>query len=111
MRVCRLLRKTKTDFTRIKNKINSLAGIVNFLYSVAMDKKNYNFPILIEKDDNGFFAMCPDLQGCYSQGDTYEEALANIEDAIKLHVEDRLEEKETFAEPRSVMFLNLRVAI
>ncbi len=27
-------------------------------------------------------------QGCYSQGDTYEEAVANIKDAIRLHIED-----------------------
>ncbi|HEY0072161.1 MAG TPA: type II toxin-antitoxin system HicB family antitoxin [Chloroflexia bacterium] len=47
-------------------------------------------PVVIEKDSDGYFAYCPSLQGCYSQGDTYEEALANIEDAIRLHIEDRL---------------------
>ena len=38
----------------------------------------YRFPIIIEKDEDGYFASCPALQGCYTQGDTYEEALANI---------------------------------
>jgi len=31
---------------------------------------------------------CPTLQGCYSQGETYEEAVENIRDAIRLHVDD-----------------------
>src|SRR6266699_149173 len=52
--------------------------------------QNFTLPVVIEKDENGYFASCPSLQGCYTQGDTYEEVLANIEDAIRLHIEDRL---------------------
>ena len=51
-------------------------------------KRLYHLPIVIERDEDGYFASCPALQGCYSQGDTYEEALANIKDAMKLHIED-----------------------
>ena len=47
-------------------------------------------PVIIEKDGDGYFGYCPPLQGCYTQGDTYEEVLANLEDAIRLHIEDRL---------------------
>jgi predicted RNase H-like HicB family nuclease len=36
-----------------------------------------------------FIASCPALQGCYSQGDAYEQALENLKDAIKLHIEAR----------------------
>ncbi|TAH49718.1 MAG: type II toxin-antitoxin system HicB family antitoxin [Chloroflexota bacterium] len=50
----------------------------------------YVLPIVIEKDEDGYFAFCPELQGCYTQGETYEEVLANIEDAIRLHLEDRV---------------------
>lgn len=46
--------------------------------------------LVIEKDKDGYFAFCPFLQGCYTQGDSYEEVLRNIEDAIRLHIEDRL---------------------
>ena len=49
--------------------------------------KRYNFSIVIEHDKDGYFASCPELQGCYSQGETYEEALGNIKDAIRLHEE------------------------
>jgi predicted RNase H-like HicB family nuclease len=46
-------------------------------------------PIVIEADADGYFAFCPSLQGCYSQGQTYEEAVGNIRDAIRLHIDDR----------------------
>jgi len=46
----------------------------------------YKFSVVIERDIDGYFAFCPELQGCYTQGDTYEEVLANIKDAIHLHI-------------------------
>jgi predicted RNase H-like HicB family nuclease len=51
--------------------------------------RNYTLPIIIERDAEGCYVSCPPLQGCYSQGDTYDEALSNIKDAIRLHLEDR----------------------
>jgi len=53
--------------------------------------KNLTLPIFVEVDSDGYFVSCPALQGCYSQGDTYEEAVENIKDAIRLHIEDRLD--------------------
>lgn len=52
------------------------------------------FPIIIEKDEDGYFAKCVTLQGCVTSGDTYEEALENIKDAIKLYVSDCIENNE-----------------
>jgi len=60
------------------------------------------FPVFIEKDEDGYFATCPSLQGCYTQGETYEEVLANIRDAISLHLQDRLAVGEPL--PRSHSF-------
>ncbi|MBL7166316.1 MAG: type II toxin-antitoxin system HicB family antitoxin [Dehalococcoidales bacterium] len=54
----------------------------------------YRFAIVIEKDEDGYFAYCPELQGCYTQGNTFEEVTSNIRDTIKLHVEDRLANDE-----------------
>lgn len=52
--------------------------------------KNYQFPILIEKDEDGYyFAECPVIQGCYTQGKSYKEALKRIKEVIELHVETR----------------------
>jgi predicted RNase H-like HicB family nuclease len=43
--------------------------------------------VIIEKDANGFYAWCPELKGCQSQGTTLEEAIANIKEAIELYLE------------------------
>ena len=48
-------------------------------------KSKRDFTVLIERDEDGYFVYCPELQGCYTQGDSYEEAMFNIKDAIKLH--------------------------
>jgi len=51
--------------------------------------KNYRFAAIIEHDDDGWFAYCPELQGCHAQGDSYEELIVNIRDVVQLIVEDR----------------------
>jgi predicted RNase H-like HicB family nuclease len=43
--------------------------------------------VIIEKDEHGFYAWCPELKGCQSQGDTPEQAIANIKEAIELYLE------------------------
>lgn len=48
--------------------------------------KQYDFPIIIEQDDDGYFATRPELQGCYSQGETYEEAMANVKPWLTLRM-------------------------
>lgn len=73
--------------------------------------KNYRFSIVIEKDENGYFAFCPELQGCYTQGDTYEEALKNIKDAIRLNVKDIMESKENIPKLDSISLTTLEFAI
>ncbi len=73
--------------------------------------KSYRFSVVIEKDQEGYFAFCPELQGCYTQGETYEEALENIKDAIRLHVEDRLAAGEEVPQSESVSLTSLEVAV
>ena len=50
------------------------------------------FPIKIEKDKDGYYAKCTILEGCSTSGNTYEEALVNIKDAIKLYIRDLTED-------------------
>ena len=52
--------------------------------------KQYRLSVVVEKDADGYIAFCPELDGCYSQGETYEELMENIRDAIQLHIQDRL---------------------
>jgi predicted RNase H-like HicB family nuclease len=72
---------------------------------------NYRFTVIVERDDDGCFAYCPELQGCHAQGDTYEEALENIRDAIRLHVEDRLECGEEVPQDAAVSLTSLEVTV
>ncbi|NCN64578.1 MAG: type II toxin-antitoxin system HicB family antitoxin [Candidatus Altiarchaeum hamiconexum] len=52
-----------------------------------------NFKVVLEKDEDGGYAVTvPSLPGCISQGDTKEEALKNIREAIELHVESLAED-------------------
>lgn len=78
---------------------------------VSAKSRVYRFSVVIEKDKDGYFAFSPELQGCYSQGDTYEETLENIRDAIRLHVEDRLDGGEEVPQPESVSLTSLEVAV
>jgi predicted RNase H-like HicB family nuclease len=50
----------------------------------------YHFSAILGRDADGYWARCPELQGCYVQGDTHEEALDHLREAVALHVEDRL---------------------
>ncbi len=46
--------------------------------------------VVIEKDEYGYYAFCPELPGCQSQGETFEEIAANIQEAISLYLETLL---------------------
>ena len=71
----------------------------------------YKVSVVIEKDRDGYFAYCPELQGCYSQGKTYEEVLENIKDAIKLHIEDMLESGEEIPQVEIINLTSVEVEI
>lgn len=64
-----------------------------------MEKKIYFFPITIESlEEGGFLATCPVLQGCRAEGETYSQAIENIQDVIKVHIEARKAHKEIIPE-------------
>ncbi|MBK8034122.1 MAG: type II toxin-antitoxin system HicB family antitoxin [Chloroflexi bacterium] len=54
--------------------------------------------ILIPDPDGGFVVEVPSLPGCYSQGETEAEALANIREAIDLHIESMIAHGEEVPE-------------
>jgi predicted RNase H-like HicB family nuclease len=72
--------------------------------------KNITLPIVIEGDADGYFVSCPALQGCYSQGETYEEAVENIKDAVRLHTEDRIADGEEIPQV-SVSLSTVEIAV
>lgn len=53
------------------------------------------FTVLLEEcEEGGYTVTCPTLPGCISEGDTYEDALANIRDAINLYLRAVAKEME-----------------
>jgi predicted RNase H-like HicB family nuclease len=56
--------------------------------------QNYLFAVVVEKDSDGYYVCCPALDGCFTQGDSYEGAIRNIGEAIALHIKARLEHRE-----------------
>lgn len=57
--------------------------------------------VLENSDEGGFTVYVPSLPGCISEGDTEEEALANIKEAIELYLEP-VEDELTITEGRLV---------
>ena len=56
-------------------------------YEVTIKGKKYSVILHPDTEDRGYWVECPELAGCASQGDTVEEALEMIKDAIKGHLE------------------------
>ncbi len=48
---------------------------------------SYKVGVVIEKDEHGYYAYCPELEGCQTQGDSLEETLNNIKEAVELYLE------------------------
>jgi len=49
--------------------------------------------VICKKQSNdSYFAMCPELKSCYTQGDTYEEALENLRELVIISIKENLDE-------------------
>jgi len=48
---------------------------------------SYKINVVIEKDEYGYYAYCPELSGCQTQGDSIDEVLINIKEAAELYLE------------------------
>ncbi len=59
------------------------------------------YPIAIEKGDanHAYGVIVPDIPGCFSAGDTLDEALMQAEDAILLQLEEYLDNGQPFPQP------------
>ncbi len=63
--------------------------------------------VLQRESDGGFSVYVPALPGCVSQGDSRDEALANIREAIDLYVEDCLESGDPVPEETALEYVEL----
>lgn len=66
------------------------------------------FHVLIEQDeDGGYIGKVPELSGCLSQGDTLDELMANIKEAIELCLEVQAEDESALAQEQ-VRFVGMQ---
>lgn len=55
---------------------------------------NYKLTINIEKDQYGYFAICPGLKNCHAQAETFDHVMTNIKEAIELCLESMTDEEK-----------------
>ncbi len=92
-RIIDVLRKGQFVFSiALGNLIEELKGKVIDMeaerkYEVAVKGRKYPVVLHADTEDGGYWVECPSLPGCSSQGDTVEETLEMIRDAIEGHLE------------------------
>ena len=62
-----------------------------------MAMKKYFYPVIFEPEEVGVSVYVPDIPGCFTQGDSLEEALDNVQEVIGLMLEDK--SPEEYPEP------------
>jgi predicted RNase H-like HicB family nuclease len=72
---------------------------------------SYKVSIVIEKDEFGYYAYSPELEGCQSQGNSFEEVMANIKEAVELYLETLTEEEKKACLSREIMTSSLEVQV
>ena len=65
--------------------------------------------VVIEQDEHGCYAWCPELKGCQSQGKTVEETLSNIREAIDLFMETLTDEERSAALSQEILTTSVQV--
>jgi predicted RNase H-like HicB family nuclease len=60
----------------------------------TIDPSKREFYLIIERDENGYYVgEVPQLQACYSQGETIDELMANMKEVIQLCLETENDER------------------
>lgn len=72
---------------------------------------SYKVNIIIETDQEGYYAYAPELEGCQTQGNTLEEVMANIREAVELYLETMDEEERKQRLSKEILTTSLEVSI
>lgn len=72
----------------------------------------HQLSVVIEKDELGYYAYCPALEGCQTQGDSMEEVQDNIKEAISLYLStlSQVEKEEIFSRELTAVVMEVQVA-
>lgn len=73
-------------------------------------KTTKNFTVIIEKEGDGFVALCPELD-IASQGDTVEESKMNLQEAIELFFEHASSEEVDYRLKSDIFITNMQISV
>jgi predicted RNase H-like HicB family nuclease len=77
--------------------------------STEVDMSGYRFSAYVIRDREGWAAHCPEFPDCRARGVTYEVALDNLRDVIRIFVEDGLGDDEAPPQHDGLTFTTLSV--
>ena len=72
---------------------------------------SYKVNVIVEKDEHGYYAYCPELEGCQTQGDSLEETLENMKEAIELYLETLSEDEIKAFLSKEILTTSLQVQV
>ena len=68
---------------------------MTFMNRNSNHSKTYTLQVVLELDEDGkYVAWCPAVQACYTQGDTFEEAIENIQEVVTMCLKELREENK-----------------
>jgi predicted RNase H-like HicB family nuclease len=73
--------------------------------------KSYKITTVIEKDEHGYYAFCPELEGCCTQGKTIDQAMKNIREAVSLYLETLSPGERAALSHQEIMTSSLEVRV
>jgi predicted RNase H-like HicB family nuclease len=71
----------------------------------------YKVSVVIERDENGYYAYAPELKGCQTQGETMDELMANIREAVELYLETLTPDERADRLSREVLTSSVEVEV
>ena len=76
-----------------------------------VDMSGYRFSAYVVRDREGWAAHCPEFPDCRARGVTYEDALDNLRDVIRIFVEDGLGDDEAPPQHEELTLTSLNLAL
>jgi predicted RNase H-like HicB family nuclease len=69
--------------------------------------------ICSKQSNDTYFAVCPEIMGCFTQGDTYEEAFANLKELVEVTIKEDLTEEEirNIIQSKAKIFSEFEIAV
>jgi predicted RNase H-like HicB family nuclease len=69
------------------------------------------YTVLVYKaEEGGFWAEVPSLPGCFSQGETVEETMINVKEAVEAHILALTEEEEKIPKEEDFFIARINIA-